>query len=225
MSTKMKESSSIELVMNVVDATAAAVESDPATRVLAPTWAALRDKADGLAETGRRLNRDALRARSRLNVQDSQWDATVAAFGRAVLDASGGRRDQLPYTRFFAKNAPSVVQDFGIAREIELGRSWLAELARDPNEPLAQTWTPRLKSANDGLAEAFDQRNDAVKALAPQRTSVVLFVDDVNRELDRLEGGLKKLFPGNTDRVASYLAATRRSVSAPDESTPAPAVN
>ena len=42
---------------------------------------------------------------------------------------------------------------------------------------------------------AFNQRNDTVKALGPQRTSVVLFIDDVNRELDRLEGDLKKLFP------------------------------
>jgi hypothetical protein len=221
MSTKIKESSSIEVVVDVVDATCAAVESDPATRALAPTWAALRDKADGLAENGRKLDRDVLRARARLGVQDSQWDATVAAFGRAVLDASGGRRDQAPYTRFFGKTTPSAAQDFGIGREIELGRSWLAELARNPNEPLAQTWSPKVKEATDALEMACNQRNDTVKALGPQRTSVVLFIDDVNRELDRLEGDLKKLFPGNTDRVASYLAATRRS--APESEQPAAA--
>jgi hypothetical protein len=221
MSTKIKESSSIELVVDVVDATGAAVESDPATRALASTWVALRDRADGLAEQGRKLAREALRARSRLLVQDSQWDAAVASFGRAVLDASGGRRDQPTYLRFFAKTTPSAAQDFGIAREIELGRSWLAELARDPNELLGQTWTLKLKEATDALEMACNQRNDTVKALGPQRTSVVLFIDDVNRELDRLEGDLKKLFPGENDRVASYLAATRRSSTEPEPPAPA----
>jgi hypothetical protein len=60
---------------------------------------------------------------------------------------------------------------------------------------LAQTWTPKLKEATDALEMAFSQRNDTVKAIRPQHTSVVLFIDDVNRELDRLEGDLKKLFP------------------------------
>jgi hypothetical protein len=36
-----------------------------------------------------------------------------------------------------------------------------------------------------------------------------LLIDDVNREIDRLEGDLKKLFPDAPNRVASYLAATR----------------
>ena len=99
MSTKMKENASIETEVNVVDSISAALESDPAASSLAPPWVAMRNKADGLAENGRKLDRDALRARSRLTVQDSQWDTTVAAFGRAVVDASGGRRDQAPSTR------------------------------------------------------------------------------------------------------------------------------
>ena len=103
----------------------------------------------------------------------------MAAFGRAVVDASGGRRDQAPYTRFFIKITPSAAQDFGIGREIELGRSWLAELARNPSEALAQMWTPRLKGATDALEMAFNRRNDTVKALGPQRTSVVLFIKDL----------------------------------------------
>jgi hypothetical protein len=52
---------------------------------------------------------------------------------------------------------------------------------------------------------------------------VVLFIDDVNREIDRLEGDLKKLFPGEPDRVASYLAATRNNLHAPADQ-PAPPV-
>jgi hypothetical protein len=111
--------------VNVVDSITAALESDPATSAIAPPWVAMRDAADGLAEKGRKLDRDALRARARLNVKDSQWDTTVAAFGRAVVDASGGRRNQPPYTRFFAKTTPSAAQDFGIGLEIELAaRGW-----------------------------------------------------------------------------------------------------
>ena len=125
-----------------------------------------------------------------------------------ALNGSTGRglSDQPPYTRFFAKLTPSAAQKFGIEREIATARGWLVELARSPNEPLAQTWTPKVKEATDALEMAFLQRNDAVKALAPLQTSVVLLIDDVNRELDRLEGDLKKLFPGQPDRVASYLA-------------------
>jgi hypothetical protein len=85
------------------------------------------------------------------------------------------------------------------------------ELARNPSEALAQTWSPRLGEVNGALETAFKERNDTVSCLGPLQTSVVLLIDDVNREIDRLEGDLKKLFPGQPDRVASYLAATRPS--------------
>jgi len=71
MGTHVREIASIQTVADVVDSTCAVVESDPATTTLAPTWSAMRDKADGLAEKGRKLDRDVLCARSRLNVQDS----------------------------------------------------------------------------------------------------------------------------------------------------------
>ena len=222
MATKIPEGVSIRVVVDVTDATCAALESDPETGTLAPTWAAMRDKADGLAKSRLDCDRAATRARARLAVCDAKWDASVAAFGRAVVDASGGRRDQPPYTRFFGKTTPSAAQKFGIEREIETARAWLVELARNPSEPLAQTWTPKMKEATDALEMTFNQRNDTVKALGPLQTSVVLLIDDVNRELDRLEGDLKKLFPGQTDRVASYLASTRRS-STSEEPSPPPA--
>jgi len=225
MATKIPDGASIRVVVDATDSTCAALESDPETGALAATWAPMRDKADGLAKSRLDCDRAAARARARLAVCDAKWDATVAAFGRAVVDASGGRRDQPPYSRFFGKATPSAAQKFGIQREIESGRGWLVELARNPAEPLAQTWTPKMKEATDALEMAFNQRNDTVKALAPIQTSVVLLIDDVNRELDRLEGDLKKLFPGQPDRVASYLAATRnnRSSSSNDEPAPAPA--
>ena len=52
---------------------------------------------------------------------------------------------------------------------------------------------------------------------------MVLLIDDVNREIDRLEGDMKKLFPGALDRVASYLAATRPNRhGSPDQPEPTP---
>ncbi len=223
MATHIPEGVSIKVVGDAVDATCAAVESDPETSALAPTWVGLRDKADGLGKTRSDCDRAALRARARLSVCDVKWDATVAAFGRSVVDASGGRRDQPPYTRFFAKAAPSLVQKFGIQREIETARAWLVELARNPTEPLAVTWMPRLKEATDVLEAAFNQRNETVKTIGPLQTSVVLLIDEVNRELDRLEGDLKKLFPGAPERVGSYLAATRSErTSTTDDPKPSP---
>jgi hypothetical protein len=204
-------------VVDVVDSTCAALESDPETVALAATWAPMRDKADGLAKARLDSDRAATRARARLAVCDAKWDATVAAFGRAVVDASAGRRDQPPYTRFFGKATPSASQRFGIEREIETARAWLVELARNPSEPLAQTWTTKVKEVTDELETAFSQRNDSVTGLGPLQTSVVLLIDDLNRELVRLEGELKLLFPSEPDRVASYLAATRTSRSSSHE--------
>lgn len=127
------------------------------------------------------------------------------------------RRDQAPYTRFFAKVSPSKAQTFGIQREIETARAWLVELGRDPGELLATTWTPKLKAATDELEMTINQRNDCLRALEPLRTSVLLFTEDVNRELNCLEGDLKKIFPNNPDRVASYLSATRPVRPAPED--------
>ena len=163
------------------------------------------------------------RARAKLGVCDNLWDTVEAAFGRAVVDASGGRRDQSPYTRFFAKAAPSAVQTFGIQREIDTARDWLIELGRNPAEPLATTWIPQLTQVTDNSDEACKARNQAVRALGPHQTTVTLFVDDVNCELDRLEGQLKLLFPGDAQRVASYLAVTRpQRAAVPDPQPPAP---
>jgi hypothetical protein len=224
MATRIPEGSSIRVVVEAVDATHAAISSDPETAALAPTWLALRDQGDAQAKARSDAERALTRARARLSVCDAKWDATVAAFARAVVDVSGGRRDQPAYLRFFGKTTPSAVQKFGIAREIETARGWLVELGRNPGEPLAQTWTPRMKDATDELEMAFNQRNDCLRAIEPMQTAVLLLIDDVNRELDRLEGDLKRIFPGAPERVASYLAATRPSRSSSnDEPSPTPA--
>lgn len=223
MATRIPEGASIMTVVNAVDGTCAALESDPETKALALTWAALRDKGDELAKKRSECDRALARARARLAVCDAKWDTVVAAFGRAVVDASGGRRDQPPYTRFFGKTTPSASQGYGTSREIALGQQWLAELKRSPDEALAQVWMSRLGDATSALETAFKERNESVSALGLLQTSVVLLIDDINRELDRLEGDLKKLFPGQAERVGSYLAATRRSAAEPAVDPTAPA--
>jgi hypothetical protein len=225
MATRIPEGASIKVVVDAVDATHAAVSSDPETAALAGTWLALRDKADALAKSRSDADRALARARIQLGVLDAKWDITVAAFGRAIVDVAGGRRDQAGYLRFFGKASPSVVQDFGIQREIDSARGWLVELARDPNQPLSQTWTPKLKAATDELEMGFNRRRDCQRAVEPLQTAVLLLIDDVNHELNRLEGDLKKLFPVDGDRVASYLSAMRANrAAATDEPVPAPAV-
>lgn len=223
MATRIPEGTSINAVVGMVDATYAAVSGDPETAALAPKWQTMRDEGDTHSKKRSDADRALNRARIRLEICDAKWDAMVAAFGRAVVDASGGRRDQTPSTRFFTKVNPSKAQTFGIQREIETARAWLVELGRDPSELLATTWTPKLKAATDELEMTLNQRNDCLRALEPLRTAVLLFTEDVNRELNCLEGDLKKIFPNNPDRVASYLSATRPTRPAQDDQPTGPA--
>lgn len=224
MATHIREGMTAESVADICDATHAALGTDPETEHLARTWRAATEKIDALAAGGRKLERAQRRTRARLAVVDVTWDGTTAAFGRAVVDASNGRRDQAPYTRFFTKVAPSAAQNFGPSREVETGRAWLTELARQPDEPLARTWAPKLKVVTDALDAAVLDRDNAAKALEPHRTAVMLFIEDINREIDRLEGDLKKLFPGDAPRVASYLSAFRSTRNATPIDEPVPVV-
>ena len=209
MATHFNENHSISSIANTTDAVTAALQSDKQTESLASLWQGLTDRADTLEFDRRLLNREVRRARARVCVCDGLWDETTAAFGRATVDESGGRRDQPPYTRFFNKVPPHKVQTFGVKREIDLGRTWLSELARNPSEPLAVTWIPRIKDATDQLEAAVEARANAVKALGLHQTSEILFTDDVNKEIDILEGELKKVFAGASGRADSFLAATR----------------
>lgn len=223
MATHLREATSIETIADVCDAVGAALESDPATCHLAPVWSGLTARADDLVLEKRKLERSLRRTRARLVVADARWDSEVAAFGRAVVDASSGSRTVPPYTRFFNKTAPSVSQTFGYEREIGLGHQWMTELNREPSEPLATTFIPRLENATGTLKKALEERTASVRAYEPHKTSVVLLLDAVNRELDITEGELLKLFPGERARVASYLLASRptRSVveAKPEEET------
>ena len=80
---------------------------------------------------------------------------------------------------------------------------------RHPAEPLATKWIPRLELVTTALAGGSAARRNALQASAMQDTAEELFIADVNRELDVLEGELLKLFPGQPKRVAAFLEATR----------------
>jgi len=98
----------------------------------------------------------------------------------------------------------------------------VAELERNPGEPLAKSFLPRLRAATNALRHASEDRTRTVAATEKHRTSVVLLVDAVNRELDRTEGDLLRLFPGERARVASYLAATRQKKAEPEPASSEP---
>ena len=218
MATHLRDNTTISFAADVCASIAGAVESDPQTKHLAPTWDALTTKADGLVLDRRNAERTLARARARLAVLDAVWDPEVAAFGRDIVDQSGGNREAAPYTRFFKTVTPSGAQDFGIDREVQQGRDWIAELNRDPNEPIAVKWSPRLKHVTDDLADGATARRNALQTLGLQGTAEELFIDDVNREIDILEGELLKLFPGQPKRVAAFLESTRPSTKRRTES-------
>jgi hypothetical protein len=209
MATHFPEETSIHAATDACDAIAGGLDSDPETQHLAPLWEAMTAKGDTLVNDRRTVERTLGRARVKVGVMDARWDPEVAAFGRDVVDQSGGKRDQLPYTRFFKKVSPSAAQTFGVDREVQQGKDWLAELARDPNENLAQKWTPRLSVVTDNLAAGSAHRLTALKALALQDVAEELFIADINREIDILEGALLQLFPGQPKRVAAFLEPTR----------------
>ena len=209
MATHLRENESIQDVADICDAVARDLDSDPMTQVHAPLWDSLAAKADSLVAKRRSIVRTLGRARAKVAVMDAIWDPEIAAFGRDVVDQSGGKRDRAPYARFFKQTSPSAAQDFGIDREVQQGKDWVAELAREPNDPLATKWSSRLSLATDNLETAANGRRDGVRALALQNTAEELFIADVNREIDILEGDLQKLFPGQPKRVAAFLEPTK----------------
>ena len=209
MATHLRMTTSPQLAADICAAITDGLAGDDTTKHLAPLWESLTAKGDLLAAERRKLERALARARVRLAVADSRWDPEVAAFGRDIVDRTGGRRDAQPYTRFFKDVTPSAAQAFGIEREVKQGHEWLDELARNPDEPLAMEWTPRLGAVTERLEMDAKARENGLRALALQGTSEELYVEDINLELDRLEGDLKKLFPGQPKRVAAFLEPTR----------------
>ena len=222
MAQHLRKSTSAENAAHICFEISAGLDADPQTQDLAPLWDALCTKGDALHAKGVLLLRALLKSRAHVTVCDSLWDAEVSAFARAVLDASNGKFDQIPNTRFFAKVKSSLAQQFGIDREVAQGHAWIAELAREPSEPLALQWSSRLGDVTGKLESASAQRKDALGAVAMHGVSEILLVEEINLEIDRLEGELKKRFPRQPKRVAAYLAplTTKRAPEPDDEQEP-----
>jgi hypothetical protein len=210
MATHLRPTTTINTLADICDAISSGLDGDPLTKALAPRWQALTVQADAYVASQRKIDRDLRRARIDIAVRDARWDPEAAALGRRTVDLSGGRRDQAPYTRFFSEYSPSAAQELRPEAEVKLGRRWIAELERDPAEPLAVEFKPRLELVTNALDEALEARLALEDAQVELDTSVALLLGEVNKELDILEGDLKKLFPGQPKRVASYLSATRQ---------------
>lgn len=226
MATHVRSNLSIDLAVEIADAIAAALSTDPETEGLAPPWAALVTRGDALAGRIREQRRVAKRARARVTVADAAWDKVLRAFERAVIDLAGGSRDMPVYKTYFRTATGAEITRFGIDREVEFGRATVTLLTTHI-APLSP-WADKIGPATDTLESASRARIDAVHAMGPLLTAQYLYVEDLNTELDRLEGGLLTTFPGDAKRVASYLSATRRDDpgvpdAAPVDLTPTPA--
>ena len=213
MATHLRETTTVNTLADICDSIAGALETDPKTEKLAPDWIAFTSRADALVSDKQRLERKLSRARTRIAVQDAVWDPEIAAFGRAVVDASNGKRDVPPYTRFFKDISPSEAQKLGPEKEVIFGQGCIAELNRNPQEALAVSWIPRLKVVTDALAKALETRTSGEKEQQLLGVSLGLLLREVNRALDMIEGDLQKIFPGDVKRVASYLSSTKPSSS------------
>ena len=217
MATHLREAMAAQTAADICADIAAGLDADSETKDLAPLWDALAVKGDGLAASRRTFERTLGRARARVGVLDVVWDFDAGAFARDVLNESHGRRDEAPNTRFFAKVPASEAQSFGIAREVEQGRAWIQELGRDPSEALADRWIPRLTKSTDALEAAGKDRSAAMSPLAMHGMTEVLYVEEINIELDKLEGTLKQRFPRQPKRIAAYVDPTKPKRSRKDE--------
>ncbi len=194
---------------DICDAIAAALDASDTTRALATVWTALALRGDEIATQGRNHRRATGRARAREKVADVNWDRNNLGFSRFVLDASNGRRDEAPYSTFYPVAPPSKINEYGIDREVEIGRGIVSILASDAGAPFRAAWESRWAANNEALASAARSKKDAILAQATFSANEELFIEEINRELDRLEGDLLRLFPGDRDSVEAFLAPTR----------------
>lgn len=188
---------------------ASGLKADERTAAHAGTWDGLITRGDSISATRRAHRRAAGEARARERVIDTRWDQNDAAFGRAALDAANGKRAAAPYATFYGDAPPSTVNSFGIDREVEFGRGVISLLATDAGAVLRDPWHARWTAHNEALAVASRAKKDAVLAEAPPSANESLYIEDVNAEIDRLEGQLLTRFPGDRATVDAFLAPTR----------------
>ena len=210
MATHLRDDTNPRDAADACDEVAAGLEADEQTASLSPVWVALRDRGDAMSAQARDAKRATGRARAREKVLDASWDRNSLAFSRATLDSAGGRRDAPPYVIFYGNAPASVVNDTGIDREVEFGRSVVRLLATEVGTALRGAWAAAWETKTEALATASRIKKDAVMLESTQSALATLYIEDVNRELDRLEGELLRLFPGDRDTVDAFLSATRR---------------
>ena len=208
MATHLRDTSAADAA-DICDAVAAGLDASETARTLAIAWTALVLRGDDIATEGRQHRRATGRARAREKVADVNWDRNNSAFSRFALDASNGKRDTAPYVTFYADVAPSTINAYGVDREVEVGRGILGILASDAGAAHREAWSPRWSANTEALAAAARTKKDAVLTQATFSANETLYIDEINRELDRLEGELLRLFPGDRDSVDAFLAPTR----------------
>jgi hypothetical protein len=209
MATHLRDDISIDELADTCDEITAGLELDDEAKHLSTTWASFTQRADELSAKQEKLDRRLRRARIGILVRDGRWDSTEAAFGRAVVNASDGRRDKDPYLRFFKDYTPSSAQDQAPDKEISLANGWIAELKRVPQEPLANPWVSKLEGVTIPLAQALQERTAAEQEQQPITITKNSLLQEINLALDTLEGELLRLFPGQSKRVSAFLSPTR----------------
>lgn len=209
MATHLRDDISIEELADICDEITAGLELDEETKHLGSTWSDFTARADALSARQQKQDRRLRRAQIGVLVRDGRWDTEEAAFGRAVVNATDGKRDRDPYTRFFKELAPSSVQDLAPDVEVSLANGWIQELQRVAGDPLAETWVPRLQAVTEALQLSLLERDGANNAQRPIDIEKGSLLQEINKAIDVLEGDLLRLFPGQTKRVKSFLSPTR----------------
>ena len=118
MATHLDENTSAADGAGVADEIAGGLEADDETTHLAAVWNGLVARGDELAARVQVAERQTGRARARLNVIDSRWDATDSAFARRTLDEAHGDEKEAPYKTFYGKASASKVNSFGVQRAV-----------------------------------------------------------------------------------------------------------
>jgi hypothetical protein len=211
MATHWRETQDLDEVGDTADAIASGLEAHAQTQNLAQPWNQLTHTIDTQHQAVRQARRTVKRAQVQRDVALARLKDEASAFGRAVVDASGGKRAAAPYTDFFDKHAPSAVVTFGVQDQLAAVQGWLDTLPRSAGGALASAWQPRLAAARSALSDASTEVDRADAALTQQLKVGQGVVRASNLALDTLEGDLKKTFPGQPGQIAAFLAPTRKS--------------
>jgi hypothetical protein len=142
-------------------------------------------------------------------VFDSLWDAEVDTFAAAVLEASGNKLDQPPFTRLFARKGPAEAKS--AAPELSLGvlNRWLEELGRDETEAFAAAWLPRLRRSSEQLSSVVQGRKAASEARKANDAKLTELRQKMGTAYDELEATLAQRFSDRPKHAAAFAAEAR----------------